>query len=187
MVSFISFVAFILLLTACGNNEVQPVNINEATDTCELCNMAVANDQYATQIALENGRSIVFDDVGCMFEWSSSNANEEIAAEFVRDYNDNEWILVDDATYVYNREVKTPMAYNIVSFKDQASAEEFAATHEGSVLMTASDLADHSWEQNHEMMQKHKMENHSHSHSGETVHHEQSEDEMHSEMDEQKH
>ena len=37
----IGLVGFILLLAACGHDEVQPVAINEATDTCELCNMAV--------------------------------------------------------------------------------------------------------------------------------------------------
>ena len=92
---------------------------------------------------------MVFDDVGCMYEWLDSNENEEIAAEFVRDYNDKEWILVDDATYVYNQSVKTPMAYNVISFKDKASAEEFATENEGSTLMTANELADHGWEQNH--------------------------------------
>ena len=87
-----------MLLAACGNEEVQPVDINEATDTCEVCNMAVVNNQHATQIILENGKSYVFDDVGCMYEWLGNNENEKIAAEFVRDYNDKEWILVDDAT-----------------------------------------------------------------------------------------
>ena len=88
--------------------------------------MAVVDNQHATQIVLENGKSIVFDDVGCMYEWLEGNPNETIEAEFVRDYNDKEWVLVDDATYVYNQSVKTPMAYNVISFKDEASAEVFA-------------------------------------------------------------
>ena len=163
--SLMGLTGFILILAACGNDEVQPVAINEATDTCEICNMAVVDNQHATQIVLENGKSYVFDDIGCMYEWLDSNENEKIAAQFVRDYNDKEWILVDDATYVYNQSVKTPMAYNVVSFKDKASAEEFSAANEGSTLMTANDLAEHGWEQNHDMMQKHKMENHSHSES----------------------
>jgi len=110
---FIGLIAFVFILSACGNKVVEPVAINDATDTCEVCNMAVVDNQHATQIVLENGKSIVFDDVGCMYEWLEGNSNETIAAEFVRDYNDKEWVLVDDATYVYNQSVKTPMAYNV--------------------------------------------------------------------------
>ncbi|MFS0821702.1 nitrous oxide reductase accessory protein NosL [Bacillus sp. 1P02SD] len=164
------FIGFVLLIAACGNDEVQPVDINEETDTCEVCNMAVVDNQYATQIVLENGKSMVFDDVGCMYEWIGTNPNEKIAAEFVRDYNDKEWILVDDATYVYNQSVKTPMAYNVISFKDKASAEEFVTENEGSTLMTTDELSDHDWEQNHDMMHGHDNEHHSHSESEETDH-----------------
>lgn len=167
---FISLIAFVFILAACGNKEVKPVAINDATDTCEVCNMAVVDNQYATQIVLENGKSIVFDDVGCMYEWIEGNSNETIAAEFVRDYNDKEWVLVDDATYVYNQSVKTPMAYNMISFKDKASAETFVTENENSTLMTATELDDHGWEQNHDMMQKHGMENHSHTETADTEH-----------------
>lgn len=167
-------VGLILLLAGCGNEEVKPVEINESTDTCEVCNMMVANDQHVTQIALESGRTLVFDDLGCMYEWLDGHAEEKIAAEFVRDYHNKEWVLVDEATFVYNQSVKTPMAYNVISFKDKQTAEEFAAEHEGSTVMTATELAEHSWKRNQEMMMKNKMEHHSHDqaegmdHSGET-------------------
>ena len=161
--SFLALAGIIMSITACGKDEVKPVAINEATDTCETCNMAVINDQHATQIILESGKSMVFDDIGCMYDWIHANENKKIDAQFVRDYNDKEWVLGKDATYVYNPSVKTPMAYNVLSFKDKASAEEFATANEGSQLMSANDLADHGWEQNHEMMQKHNMKDHSHS------------------------
>ncbi|MBA9026562.1 nitrous oxide reductase accessory protein NosL [Peribacillus huizhouensis] len=159
LLSFIVLAGLIMILAACGNDKAQPVSINEATDTCETCNMAVIDNQHATQIILENGKSMVFDDVGCMYEWVTKHENEKIDAQFVRDYHDEEWILVDDATYVYNQSVKTPMAYNVISFKDKATAEEFAAENEGSTIMTANDLAEHDWKQ------KDDKANHSHSHS----------------------
>ena len=40
--------------------------------------------------------------------------------------------------------------------------------------MTASDLEQHSWERIHGMMEKHGMENHSHSEGGDTEHSEMS-------------
>jgi copper chaperone NosL len=187
LIQFIGFAGLILLLAACGEAEVQPVEINEATDTCDVCNMMVANDQHATQVVLENGKSMVFDDIGCMYDWIGSNANEEIAGNFVRDYHDKEWILVDEATFVYNPSVKTPMAYNVVSFKDKRSAEDFATENEGSTILTASDLAEHSWERNQDMMKKHKMDSHSHSEEMEENHSDESENNTDGDKDDESH
>jgi copper chaperone NosL len=187
LIQFIGFAGMILLLAACGEAEVQPVEINESTDTCDVCNMMVANDQHATQVVLANGKSMVFDDIGCMYDWIGSNANEEIAGNFVRDYHDKEWVLVDEATFVYNPSVKTPMAYNVVSFKDKTSAEDFAGENEGSTIMSASELAEHSWERNKDMMKKNKMENHSHSGDMKENHSDESENNTDGDKDDESH
>lgn len=141
--------AVMAILSACGKEEVKPRAIKD-TDTCEVCNMAVADDQHATQIVLENGKSLIFDDLGCMYTWLKENENEKIAGKFVRDYDDKEWINSEDATYVYSLEAKTPMAYHVISFKDKKDAERFTKEHEGSKEMTAKDLAGFNWDQNKE-------------------------------------
>lgn len=160
--SLFLLIGIIIVLGACGKKEIQPVAINEDTDICEVCNMAVIDNQFATQVVMESGKSMAFDDVGCMYDWLENNNNEDISAKFVRDYNDEEWISVDEATYIHNLSVKTPMAYNVISFKDKASAEKFANENEGSQLMTVDDLAEHKWEQNQDMMKEHNIEEHSH-------------------------
>ncbi len=164
--SLVVLTAIIAALAACGKDEVQPRAVNEETDTCEICNMAVVDNQHATQIVLENGKSLMFDDIGCMYEWLDENGTEEVAGEFVRDYQDKEWVEVKDAAFVYNKSVKTPMAYNVISFKDKSSAEEFSKENDGSTVMTESDLDEHSWEANHDMMDMEGSEGHSHGSEG---------------------
>ncbi|CAM3973410.1 hypothetical protein D1970_17755 [Mesobacillus zeae] len=161
--SIIVLTGIMLILAACGKDEVKPAAIDEATDKCEVCNMAVADGPDATQIVLEDGKSMVFDDIGCMYAYLDKNKDKKIAAEFVRDHHDKGWVEAGDATYVYNKSVKTPMAYNVVSFKDEAKAKKFAGKNEGSTIMTEKELADHSWERNKDMMMKNKMKHHSHS------------------------
>ena len=85
-----------------GDKKVTPVAINEKTDICTICNMQVVDNQFATQIILENGKSLVFDDIGCMHKWVDENANQKIDAQFVRDYKTQEWVSQPEATYVYN-------------------------------------------------------------------------------------
>ena len=132
--------------------------------------MAVVDNQHATQIVLENGKSMVFDDVGCMYEWLAANANEQLPLNLsvIIMIKNGYWLMMPLLSTI--NPVKTPMAYNVISFKDEASAEEFSAENEKSTFMTANELAQHGWVQNHDMMQKHRMENHSHSETADTDH-----------------
>lgn len=164
---------FILFLAACGSNdkpnndtedvgsnetaglEYQPEEINPDIDVCEVCAMAVADDQHATQIILKNERSLKFDDLGCLYEWIEENGEDEIGAKFVRDFNTEEWILLEEATYVFDENIETPMAYGIISFEEQTDAEQYVEDNGFGKLLTANELDDHKWE----------MMDHDHDHS----------------------
>lgn len=147
----------LLLFSGCGTKEITPKAIAERNDKCIQCNMAVVDDQFATQLTLENRKTLTFDDIGCMVEWVKENSTEKIAAQFVRDYETKEWIKLDAAAYVYEKSIKTPMAYNVISFSDKQKAKEFATELNGT-FMTSSDLPDHQWEMNNGMMKKIKEE-----------------------------
>nr|WP_062352552.1 nitrous oxide reductase accessory protein NosL [Bacillus kwashiorkori] len=146
-----------LILGACGNKSAKPVTINEETAKCEICNMAVADNQFATQVVLESGKAYLFDDIGCMFEWFSENDTKEIAGSFVRDYHTSEWIEMEDATYVYDQNVRTPMAYNVISFIKEADAKSYINNNHGN-LLKYDDLKKHAWPVNQEMKEMNKME-----------------------------
>lgn len=151
----------VMLMSACGNESTEPVEIDPKTDTCANCNMSVADNQHATEIILTDGKTFVFDDIGCMFNWTDENENKEIEKTFVRDYHSKEWIEVEKSYFVYGEEIKTPMSYNVISFEDQSNAEEFAEESGGS-LLSYEDLQKHDWKQHKEMNHK---ETDSHSHS----------------------
>src|SRR5690625_7574040 len=87
--------------------------------------MAVADDQFATQIVLENDRALKFDDLGCLYEWLEENGTDEVGAKFVRDFNTKEWIQLEEATYVFDEAIETPMAYGVISFKNSEDAEQY--------------------------------------------------------------
>lgn len=173
---FIFSAILILILAACGSNDepnadaedvesnetaelkYQPEDINPDTDVCEICAMAVADDQHATQIILKNERSLKFDDLGCLYEWVEENGEDEIGAKFVRDFNTEEWILLEETTYVFDEEIETPMAYGIISFKEQTDAEQYVEDNGFGELLTANELDDHKWE----MMDHDHGHDHSH-------------------------
>lgn len=162
------FSVLALTLVACGNDndandettdqgteeeanveeklDYEPEAINPDHDVCDICAMAVADDQYATQIVLTNDRALKFDDLGCLYAWKEENGNDDIGAEFVRDFNNEEWVQVKDATYVFDEAIDTPMAYGVISFKDEADAQSYIDEHGYGELLSAADLDDHKWE-----------------------------------------
>lgn len=167
---FLLFIS-IFMMSACGDKEVEPVSINEETDKCVVCNMAVGDNQFATQVVLESGKTYVFDDVGCMYEWLHGHTDAKIAGAFVRDYDSKEWIESNKATYVYDQKVKTPMAYNVISFAKKEDAKKYINENQGN-LMSYDDLENHQWPVNEEMKKMNKMKHNSgmdssskHSHS----------------------
>ncbi|RAR41149.1 MULTISPECIES: nitrous oxide reductase accessory protein NosL [unclassified Paenibacillus] len=145
-------VAILMILSACGGEKYEPQAINENTDVCVICKMAVKDDQYATQIITKDGQSLKFDDIGCLNTWKKENGTDTIGAEFVRDFNSKQWLRYEKAYYAYDPSYQTPMAYGIVSFEQEADATAYIEEQGKGKLMTAEDLANHSWEVNRDMM-----------------------------------
>ncbi|GIQ65954.1 hypothetical protein PACILC2_45220 [Paenibacillus cisolokensis] len=156
-------IGVIVLLAACGGEKYEPQAINEETDVCVICKMAIKDDQFATQIVTKDGQSLKFDDIGCLNTWKTENGTDTIGAAFVRDYNSKQWIRYEKAYYAYDSSYKTPMAYGIVSFEKEADAKAYIDEQGKGKLMTADELANHSWEVNRDMMEG--MGDHGHSHS----------------------
>ena len=171
---FIMISIFALVLAACGGDDTpeedvekedsveteelayEPEDIDPEVDVCEVCAMAVPNNQHATQIVLENDKALKFDDLGCLYEWVEENGEDNIGAQFVRDFNTEEWIQIKDTTFVYDENIQTPMAYGVISFKDEADAEKYVEEEGLGEILNPEELEEHEWKMNKEMMEKNK-------------------------------
>jgi copper chaperone NosL len=92
-----------------------------------------------------------------MNEWAHENGVEHVHVQYVRDYNTNEWVNAEEASFAYDSSYQTPMGYGIYSFQDQASAQNFVKEKGTGKVLTFEDLASHSWERN---MTQHTGEGH---------------------------
>ncbi|MGM9986766.1 MAG: nitrous oxide reductase accessory protein NosL [Bacillaceae bacterium] len=144
-VAIIFTVLFSLVLVGCGEKKLAARAIKD-TDTCDICNMQVADNQFATQIILSDEQVLTFDDLGCLHKWEKENGTKKVAATFIRDFESKKWMKAEDATYVYGMHIKTPMGYGVVSFKDSKKADEYAKEHNGKIL-NYDQLKEHDWKQ----------------------------------------
>ena len=144
----ILLVTTMLALAGCGEKEYEAAAVNEAVDKCEVCNMQVSDNGFATQLITNEGKVYKFDDIGCMNEWKVKNGTDDIAIEFVQDQSSREWLKLDNAYFAYDPSFKTPMAYGLVSFKVNQSAQDFIDEQGKGKLLSAADLSSHTWERN---------------------------------------
>jgi copper chaperone NosL len=142
------FIVMLVVLAGCGaGTDYKPVAIQEGVDHCAECNMMIADDQHAVQILLKDGKSLKFDDIGDLFVHKTKHQLEnQIGAQFVRDYHTLEWLKLEDAFYAYDESFRSPMAFGVYSFKTKADAEKFIQEQGKGKLMTSAELANHTWE-----------------------------------------
>lgn len=121
------FAALLLLVSACGSkNSYEPRAVNPEIDACEVCNMSVAHEDFATQLIETDGTIHMYDDIGCMVKYLNGEGKEkEIGATYVRDFETLEWVPYEQAYHAYHPEFWTPMAYGVVSFATKAEAEAY--------------------------------------------------------------
>lgn len=157
---FLLGAALLVVASGCSKAAAKPVAIDEKTDKCDVCNMAVKDNQYATEVILDNGKTMKFDDIGCMNKWMNENKEQKRSIAYVRDYDTKKWIDYEKAYYVYDQTIKTPMAYNVISFVKKDDAQTFIDNNTGK-LLSYEQLQKHNWERNQEMineMKKMKMQ-----------------------------
>lgn len=145
---WIMLLSFCLLavLAACGQKaEAQPQPIDEKVDTCAQCHMAIKNNGYAAQYVTTDGKSLKFDDIGCLHKYEGDHKEDQIAARFVQDSQSKEWLKLENASYVLASSVPTPMGYGVHAFKDKTAADAFVKEKATGTVMSYTDLQKHEW------------------------------------------
>lgn len=143
MSRFITLLALALpvVLAACGGRAATdaPPEILYGTDVCDNCNMIISEANYASAYWTVDGQARRFDDLGEMLAYMSKNP-EETASVWVHDVNSAEWLRAENAFFVVNSGLMTPMGTGIVAVADEAAAAALAYGEEGARVMVFTDL-----------------------------------------------
>ena len=103
--------------------------------------MIITEPRFAAAYYTENGTARIFDDIGGMCAYHLEN-RENVASFWVHDYETEAWINAEDAHFVQNSELYTPMAFGVVAFSDVDRAQ-ILAEETGGGLLSFEELLDH--------------------------------------------
>lgn len=110
-----------------------PPEIRYGEDVCDLCHMIINEARFAAACVTRQGEARRFDDIGDLVAYHTAHA-EEAAAFWVHDYDTEEWLRAEQATFVVSDAFHTPMGHGIVAVADAARAQELAASVGGRVV-----------------------------------------------------
>ncbi len=118
----------VLLLSFNGCEKKDPTALNKVhwdRDMCERCKMVVSDRHHAVQVInIENGRSYMYDDIGCVVLWFDDEKITwaDTSKIWITDLTTGKWI--DARTAFYNTQNITPMAYGFAAHKSKDSIKK---------------------------------------------------------------
>ena len=115
--------SFVVFFGACeGKPKTALSEVHWDRDMCSRCVMVVSDRKNTVQVKNpENGKTYMFDDMGCMALWFEEEVIpwQDKAVVWVTDVKSGEWIDAKSAFYDTNN--KTPMAYGFSAHKRKES------------------------------------------------------------------
>jgi copper chaperone NosL len=100
--------------------------------------MTLADPRFAGQLVTTTGKSIPFDDVGCLAEYVAAGqvSRERIASLWVGDFTEPDSLVeVHRAVFLRSDSLRTPMDHQVVALRPGHAADSARAAL-GGVLLT---------------------------------------------------
>lgn len=115
--------------------------------TCKKCDMPVRDEAKNFSAIIPKGIEFsAFDDLGCAIIWRNGEcATRQMAFDYhavAHDYLSGEEILMEKAAFVVDADIKTPMGYGIIAFRDKEQALKFAAGRGKAKVLTYQQILD---------------------------------------------
>ncbi|MCA9963209.1 MAG: nitrous oxide reductase accessory protein NosL [Anaerolineales bacterium] len=131
-------ILFLLLGCQSAADLDTPPEILYGQDICDECSMIINETRYAASYVTNTGEVRRFDGIGDMLLYDYKQ-HEQVHVYWVHDFNSEEWLLADKATFVQNSALPTPMGWGLIAFADPATAADYVAANGGSTA-TLADL-----------------------------------------------
>lgn len=125
---------------ACGVNADGPPAIEVDRTPCAYCGMLVSEPLFAAAYKAPGADARIFDDIACLVESATREANASALRFWFHDAATGHWIAGADASFVRSDRLRTPMAGGLVAYRGLTAAQRGAVEHHGHVIRTFSDV-----------------------------------------------
>lgn len=126
---------------ACSGAATRPFKLNE--DACDFCRMSIVDARYGGEVITTTGKIYTFDSIECMAGFARRVPSGTIRSLYAIDLqHPGTFVDVQQAGFLRDIMIKSPMGKSIAAFASPAAAEEQRAMLGGHVARWADMLAD---------------------------------------------
>lgn len=131
-----AWVLMVVLMASCAPAATVPVTFDAAHEACAFCRMTGSNGRAAGQLVTPGEEPLFFDDIGCLRDYLAKTPAAKGAVAFVTDYTTREWLRADEAIFVMQPTVETPMGSHLIAFASETTRQNEPAAAGGSRVTT---------------------------------------------------
>ncbi len=109
-----------------------PRSLRVGVDVCPYCNMTILDARYSAQMVTNTGKVYNYDDVGCLLDHVLSYGGPKVAPKelYVADLAVSErrearLIAVNQAHFLFNERIRTPMGVGLLAFSSNTALEAY--------------------------------------------------------------
>ncbi|MFQ5434506.1 MAG: nitrous oxide reductase accessory protein NosL [Anaerolineae bacterium] len=120
-------------------NVEAPPQIVYGEDVCDHCAMIINEERFASAYWTVDGEARRFDDIGGMLA-HYQETQEAVTTFWVHDYTGGDWLNAENAFFVMDPEMTTPMGFGFAACATETEAKALAYGQDGAVIMNFDTL-----------------------------------------------
>ncbi len=136
ILKIIFFLLVIFIVTSCSSG---PEVIKYGEENCGFCKMTIMDKKFGTELVSQKGKIFKFDDAACMVKYMKVSDLDDSNFKFIV-FNGvdapGELLGVEEATFVYSGEMRSPMLGNVGAFKDPKKANAYIKSDTSAQMMS---------------------------------------------------
>lgn len=129
------FLMILLMVIAGCSKKQQPISYGQ--DECEFCKMIVMDERYGAELVTGTGKIYFFDSIECLVGYLDNQKirKGDYTSIWVGNFaNPKNIIDAENAIYLKNDELRSPMGLNVLAVETDKQFEELLNKHGGKKL-----------------------------------------------------
>lgn len=129
------FLMILLAVIAGCSKKQQPISYGQ--DECEFCKMIVMDERYGAELVTGTGKIYFFDSIECLVGYLDNQKirKGDYTSIWVGNFaNPKNIIDAENAIYLKNDELRSPMGLNVLAVETDKQFEELLNKHGGKKL-----------------------------------------------------
>jgi copper chaperone NosL len=108
-----------------GCSSSGPKSIDYGGDHCDECRMVISDKRFGGELVTEKGKAFKFDSLECLLRFNDQHAGEKMTAYVVNSSLPNQFVKAQEAAFLYDKKLRSPMGKGILSGPNPTSLQQF--------------------------------------------------------------